>query len=255
MKRRTWCWLALLFGVPGCGDTIQAVRRDYYNIEHEVIDNMIQIVDEESAKRYNTAFKNRLKVKEEANKARFDKIQNNQFSEADRKILADTLIDLDANVLKLQNTSLEFRFRQAQHHIRKLIVKLAEDKAEEMKRQGRTFTVEAKEICPNLSISLEVPERFVKNEGGGGGMMPMMMNMMPAGAGPQGMPGGGGPAAGGGQAAGSAQANRNLNFVMTCDLIQPGQWAQPRKRWMAGAAEIPSPFNVEGFDLAPLSSN
>src|SRR5207247_492574 len=143
MKRRSWWWLALFFGVPGCGDTIQAVKRDYYNIEHEVIDNMIQIVDEESAKRYNTAYKNRLKVKEEANKARFDKIQNNQFSEADRKILAETLNDLDTNVLKLQNSSLEFRFRQAPHHIRRLIVKLTEDKTEEIKLQGRTFNVEA----------------------------------------------------------------------------------------------------------------
>ena len=124
----------------------------------------------------------------------------------------------------------------------------------------RTFTVEAKEICPNLSTILEVPERFGKNEGGGGGGGMMgMMNMMPAGAGPppgagpMGMPAAGGPAAGGGQAAGNPQANRNLNFVIICELVNPGQWNVTR-RWKAGGTDIDK-LEVNGIDLVPLSSN
>src|SRR5262245_53271270 len=225
MKRRVWLWLALVIGVPGCGDTIHAVKRDYYNVEHEVIDNMIQIVDENSAKRFNELYKGHLSKKEDANKERFDKIKNNQFTSADQKLLEEEIKRLEEGTFKLQITTLEFRFRQAQNRIRKLIVRVVEEKAEEMKRQGRSFTVEAKDVCPNLSRELAMPVRYGKDEGGGGGgMMPMMMQMMPAGAGPQGMPEAG-PAANAAQAKSDPQANRNLNFVLSYDLVGQGQWA------------------------------
>ena len=68
---------------------------------------------------------------------------------------------------------------------------------------------------------------------------------MPAGGGPMGMPAGGGPAADGGQAASNAQANKNLNFVMTCELVNLGQWNVTR-RWKIGGTDVPSPFNVGG---------
>jgi hypothetical protein len=256
MKRRTWLLLALVIGVPGCGDTIQAVQRDYYNVEHEVIDNMIQVADENSAKRFNDLYKGHLSKKEDANKERFDKIKNNQFTVADQKLLDMELKALEDGALKVQISSLEYRFRQAQNRIRRLIVKVVEDKAEEMKRQGKSFTVEAKDVCPNLSRELAMPAKFSKSEGGGGGgMPPMMMQMMPGGAGPQGMPAAG-PAAnagGGAQAKSDPQANKNLNFVITCELINPGQWNENR-RWKAGGTEI-GKLEVNGFDLAPLTSN
>lgn len=262
MKRRTWLWLALvMIGVPGCGDTMHAVQRDYYNVEHEVIDNMIQVVDENSAKRFNDLYKGHLSKKEDANKERFDKIKNNQFTTADQKLLDEEIRRLTDGVFNAQNHSLEYRFRQAQNRIRKLIVKAVEDKAVEMKSQGKSFTVEAKDVCPNLSKDLAMPVKFSKNEsgGGGGGMMPMMMQMMPQGAGPQGMPAAGGPAAnagggGGAQPKSDPNANKNLNFVMTCELINPGQWNVTR-RWKAGGTDVPSPFPVGEFDLAPLTSN
>jgi hypothetical protein len=257
MKRRIWLWLALVIGVPGCGDTIQAVQRDYYNVEHEIIDNMIQIVDENSAKRFNEVYKGHLSKKEDSNKERFDKIKNNQFTTADQKLLEMELKNLDETTLKVQISSLEYRFRQAQNRIRKLIVRVVEEKAEEMKRQGKSFTVEAKDVCPNLSRELAMPVKFSKNEGGGGGgMPPMMMPMqMPAGAGPQGMPAAGpaGNAGGAPPAAIDPQANKNLNFVITCELINPGQWNVTR-RWKSGGTDIVR-LEINGFDLAPLTSN
>ena len=259
MKRRIWFWLALVIGVPGCGDNIQAVQRDYYNVEHEIIDNMIQIVDENSAKRFNDVYKGHLSKKEDSNKERFDKIKNNQFTAADQKLLEMELKSLEEGMFKVQISSLEYRFRQAQNRIRKLIVKVVEEKAEEMKRQGKSFTVEAKDVCPNLSRELAMPAKFGKNEGGGGGMPPMMMMQMPGGAGPQGMPAAGpaGNAGGAAQAKSDPQANRNLNFVLSYDLVGQGQW-QPRERiWKAGGSDVPSPYLVPGydFDLAPLTSN
>lgn len=264
---RSGCWLAVLIGVPGCADSMAAVLRDHYNVQHEVLDNMSQIADDESAKRFNDAYRNRLKVKEDAVKERFDKIKNNQFTEADRKILEAEILTLRGSKLKGQIESLDARFRIMQNWTRRMVVKLAEDKAEEARKRDQSFTIKSSELCPNLA-ALEMPVFFnggdLGADSGGGGMLMMGNPMMGGGmAGIGGPPGMGGPPGGpGGQAAAApagpkldAKANQNLQFFLECRRTEdPGnRWVETRT-WKSGGATI-TRLEVNGIDLVPLYSS
>src|SRR5262249_8890143 len=105
MRRfRSWTWVVPLVCLAGCGDNIHAVQRDYFNVKHEILDNMMSVVDEESAKRFNLAYANRLKDKQAANKERFEKIRNNLFSQKDREAFDVELKILNNVTLKGQKT-------------------------------------------------------------------------------------------------------------------------------------------------------
>ena len=270
-------WLILLVVLPGCGDTVSAVLRDYYNVEHEILDNMSLISDEDSAKKFNELCRNRLKHKEEDVDKRREKIEANQYTDADRKALAFEVENVEGNQLKMQIASLDTRFRILQNRQRRLIVKLTEEKAAELKNQGQSFKIDASSIWQNLS-TIEMPEKFTKSTGGGGGGMGMpMMPPMPAGgpagpgAAPPGAPGmpAGGPAMAGGAQAGAPQApkappvdpraNQNLRFIMICERVGNG-WDETRS-WQSGGTVVFSnkgggnKLEVNGIDLTPLSSN
>lgn len=261
--RSTWrsTWPAVLLLVAGCGDNIQAVYRDYCNVQHEVLDDMMQVVDDDSAKRFNTAYETRLQPKEEDVEKRKDKIMNNLFTEADKKLTALAIEELETNSLKDQLESLDTRYRLTQRRIRRLIVKMVEDKAEEAKRANQSFTIKSGELCPNLT-GLKKGAKFGKSEGGmGGGMAPMGGGQMPGGGGMPPMPdmpdaggGGGGKAAAKAAAKVDPNANANLEFVMECRRTEDpaNPWSVTRY-WRAGGARIQE-LTVNGINVVPLYS-
>jgi hypothetical protein len=251
-------WPAVLLLVAGCGDNIQAVYRVYCNVQHEVLDDMMQVVDDESAKRFNTAYENRIMAKEEAVDQRKEKIMNNLFSEADKKLTALVIEEMEAVSLKGQFDSMEARYRLTQNRIRRLIVKMVEDKAEEAKRADQSFTIKSGELCPNLT-NMKKGAKFGKSDGGmgglmGGGIAPPMMpggGQMP-GAGPMpAMPGAGGGVA---KKAVDPQANASLEFVMECRRTDdPANRWQVSRYWRAGSARIQE-LTINGVNLVPLYS-
>lgn len=262
-------WLCLLLTVPGCGDNIAAVLRDYYNVEHEILDNMSKIADDDSAKSFNEVCNKRLQPKEKAVNERREKIERNQFQEADRKALALEIELLETGPLKAQITSLDARFRILQNRQRRLLVKLSEDQAAQAKAQGQSFTIDASKNWPNLS-AVELPEKLGKGPNAGGGMAPMMpaMPMMPPGA-----PGGAGPPGGapmqmGGPAVAEQKAPagpavdpkyNSIRFVLTCERVGNG-WDETRA-WKLGNTVVYSNkggtklLSPDGIDLTPLTSN
>jgi hypothetical protein len=256
-----------LMGIAGCGDNMSAVQRDYFNVQHEILDGMTQIVDDASAKQFNDAYKNRFQPKEELVKARKDKIENNLFSERDRDDNRKLVGKLLTEDLKGQADSLDFRFRVVQNRLRRLVVKLVEDKAEAEKSRNQSFEVKSTDVCPNLT-NLERGEKFTAggNAGGGlGGGAQMMMPMMQPGGGAA---GNGGPpmpnlnagagAGGGGQAAAGPtvdpKANENYVFVLgytfTGDAANP--WQQSVRAWKTGNSNI-SIAPINGIDILPLN--
>lgn len=257
------CWPAFLLLAAGCGDSIEAVYRDYCNVQHEVLDDLTHVVDDESAKRFNTAFEARIMPKEEAVDAREEKILNNLFSAADKQITALSIIEMESKSLKGQLDALETRYAMTLNRLRRLIVKIAEDKADELKRGNQSFTIKTNELCPNLS-KLRKGKHFTRGAapggGLGGGMAPMAG--MP-GAGP--MPGGGpGGIAMPGAEKGKEQPlepkkmafpdsnlNRDFEFILECrrtdDPQQP--WAETRL-WRGAPPEL----TVKGINLLPKYS-
>lgn len=265
MKRATFfrLWPTALLLLTGCGDSMPAVMRDYYNVQHEILDNMVMVVDEASAKKFNENYTNRLQKKEEVIKTRKEKVTlTNSFTAADRDAMAKLLIELDTVTLKSEAGTLDKRFRILQNRHRRLIVKLVEDKAnDEMRTKTDTFTVKSKEVCPELS-DLAMPEKFsATNESVGGGLGGGGMAGM-AGPGGAANPGGAAGAAGAGAAgAGGEQkkktaravdprANSKLGFSITCVRVG-NEWQQTR-RWGSGSKGIEVPLVEEGVDLIPL---
>lgn len=264
---RTIAYLIPVLGIAGCGDNIAAVMRDTYNVQHEILDGMTQIVDDASAKEFNEAYKNRFQGKEEVVKARKEKIENNLFSEKDRADHKAAIAKAIGEDLKGQVDSLDYRFRIMQNRLRRLIVKLVEDKAEAAKSQNQSFKVSSTDVCPNLT-NLERGENFAKGGGGGGGLggAPNMMPMMQPGGGAG--PGGAGmpampamnPAGGDGAKPAAAgpvvdpKANDNFVFVIECRHTgEPGNpWLETRA-WKAGNTTV-GPIEVNGINILPLYS-
>ncbi|MCI0682282.1 MAG: hypothetical protein L0Y71_09275 [Gemmataceae bacterium] len=244
-------WPAFLFLAAGCGDSIQAVTRDYCNVQHEALDDMMQIVDEESAKRFNEDYENRIMPQEDAVDARHAKIMNNLFTEADKKITALAIVELETVTLKGQFESLDTRCALTLNRLRRLAVKMVEDKAEEAKRANQSFTVRSNDLCPELTTKLRRGKHFAKGEsGGGGGMAPMM----PGPGGAQ-MPGIGpmpGPALGWPPQPrrGNSMLSRNLEFVMECRRTEDPQNPWHVTRSWRGVQEL----TLNGINLAPLFS-
>jgi hypothetical protein len=281
MSRRPSCiaWLILLITVPGCGDNIGAILRDYYNIEHEILDNMSMITDDESAKKFNEIFDKRLKDREASITDRKEGLDRRNPGEADKKAITLEADMLENGLLKAQIASLDSRFRILQNRQRRLLVKLTEDQAELAKAKGESFTIDAGKNWPNLSATA-VPDKLGKspNAGGmGGGMMPAMMPMQPPGGpGGGGPPGAGGPAAAppgmpavGPQGAGQQQAApagpavdpkyNQIRFILTCERIG-NAWVETRA-WKLGNSVVYSNkegaklLSPDGVDLTPLTSN
>ena len=235
---RSWGWLVVVCGVAGCGDNMTLVVRDYYNIQHEVIDNMVYIVDEPTAKKFNKDYEVRLKVKEEAIEARREKIINNLFVEADKVATRELIKQLDEVDLKKEIDNLDNRFRVMQNRLRRVMVKMVEDKAALGKAGDQSFTVSSLDVCPSLT-NLERGAKFVKGinvSGLLGGAAPMMV---PGAAGP------GGVAPANQQAPPAAAAkmhprvNDNFTFVIECrrtgDAANP--WEETRA-WKAGSTVV-----------------
>lgn len=253
MNRRYWIWAILLVGLAGCGDNIAAVQRDYYNLKHEVLDNMMSVVDEESAKRFNFAYANRLKDKQNSNRERSDKIRNNQFTQKDRDALDVELRELNEVILKGQKDSATTRLFQNLNRVRRIIVRLAEEKAALAKQQNQSFTIKSRELWPNMT-ALDCVSEFagIGEDGGGGGMMMPMMPMMMGKGGPPGAPA---------QAEAPAKekidprAFQNPEFVLECRRIEgPGGPWQDTPSWRFGNNTV-APLIERNVDLFPLRSN
>ena len=259
---RSWTWPILLVGIVGCQDNIALVQRDYYNVKHEILDNMVKVVDENSATRFNQAHKDRLKPKEDANKERFEKIKNNLYAKKDREDFAEEYKTLNSVTLKGQRTSGHTRLFQNLNRIRRVIVKMVDVEAEQAKKQGQSFRIESGKLCPNMT-SLDGVSDFanmgdVGNAGGGGGGMMMMPGMMPGMGGPPGAPGAGQAAAAPAEEKTDPRAYQSFQFVYegtkTGDPANP--WAVNRS-WRAGSGAAPPlvvPINGKSIDLLPLSS-
>jgi hypothetical protein len=281
MKRNLHLLVGLAFlGLAGCSDNLPAVLRDYYNVENEAIDHLVFVCDDASAKRYNDLYQNRLKPKEEEIRERLDKLNKQQITQADQKLFADLHLSIEEE-LKGEIGGLDGRYRKEQARIRRIIVKLTEDKVEETKPvKDTSFTVEANQIWPNLS-NPAAPRKFggasdgfgANPNAGGGGQRPagaggppagMMMGggMMGGAAGgppgaPPGMgmpPGMGAPPGMGGPAGGS---NNNPTFSIHCErIVNPaGQkdWRVTR-RWTLGATVVDK-LEINGINLVPLFSD
>ncbi|GEM_PF-3665993 len=255
---RSWTWTILLIGAAGCGDNIAAIQRDYYNVKHETLDNMMRVVDENSAKRFNEVDSKRLKEKETASKERLDKIKNNLFSQKDREAFDREYEALNTITLKGQKSSGNARLFQTLNRVRRIIVKVVSDEAVELKKQEQSFTIRSSKLCPNLTSLEGVGDFAGMGEGGntaGGGMMMLGMG------GPPGAPGAGQPAA---QPAAApvvekidARAYQNFQFVLVC--TKTGNPAQPWNddpSWRVGDNKVEPlviPING-GINLLPLSS-
>jgi len=252
---------ALVLSLTGCADNLPAVLRDYYNVQNEVIDHMVAVCDDDSAKRYNELYKNRIKPKEDQIRERLEKLNRQQVTQTDKKIFDELHIQLETVQLKHEIGGIDSRYNKEVARIRRIIVKLTEDKAEEMKSLDKTYEVVASQVWPNLS-NLEKPDKFSSSFSGGGGFgapkpEPQGGPGMP---GMPGMPGPGGmipmmPGAGGG-GGGINLATANLTFSMLCERItQPtGQkdWRITR-RWRNGGTTVEK-LEVNGVNLAPLFS-
>jgi hypothetical protein len=275
MKRtlRLCCGLAFL-ALTGCSDNLHAVLRDYYNVENEGVDHLVYVCDEGSAKAYNDLVKNRLRPKEEQIRERLEKLEKQQVTQIDQKLFAEEHLKVQSD-LKGEIGGLDGRFRKEQARIRRIIVKLSEDKMEEMKSSDTSFTVEAAQIWPQLS-NTEQPKKFSGNDGmaakmdmaGGGPGGKMMGNAMMGGAGGgmMGGPGGGmmgGPGGGmmgmpgGGMMGGAGGvASSNPTFSIQCERIvnAAGQkdWRVTR-RWHSGSKVVE--LEINGVNLTPLFSD
>jgi hypothetical protein len=251
---RSWTWAALFVGLAGCGDNIAAVQRDYYNLKHEILDNMASVVDEESAKRFNLAYANRLKDKHTANRERSDKIRNNQFTQKDRDALDLELKMLNDVTLKGQRTSASVRLFQTLNRIRRSIVRLTEEKAMLAKQQNQSFTIKSREFWPSMT-ALDCVADFagLGQEGAGGMMMPMMPMMM--GKGPPGAPGAQAQEQAPPEEKIDPRAYQSPEFVLECRRIEgPGGPWQDTPSWRLGNNTVP-PLIVMNVDLLPLKSN
>ncbi|MCS7045660.1 MAG: hypothetical protein NZO58_04825 [Gemmataceae bacterium] len=265
MGARRWLMLGVLvFCASGCVDSMPVALRDWYNVQHEFLDTMTWVVDEDSAARYNATIKDRVRPKENAIKERRDKIVNATYGADDKKKLVAQILELKTKTLKAEIDSLDVRLRQQQHRIRKILVKLAWDKAEEMKRStDREFEVNAAEIWKELS-NLELPAEFAAPEGGGGGLTPPGGGMVGMPGMPT-MPGPGGPQGGGPQGGGDAStpksevdpnANVNLSLFIVCRPRGGGQWEPNQVIWKSGRTIVPTPLRVpkdNGIDITPTT--
>lgn len=259
-----------LLGVAGCADNLPGVLRDYHNVQNEVIDHMVYVCDDDSAKAFNELYKNRIKPKEDECKERLERLNKQQISTTDQKIFAQQHLDIEANELKGEIGGLSGRYNKEVARIRRIIVKLTEDKAEQTKAsQDQTFTVEASQLWQNLS-NVEIPRKFAGNDGMG---PPAAALAQPGG--PGGPPGAGGPMAGGmkggppgmmgmmggppggmmgGPGGGGAS---NAYFSMTCErIVTPAGQKDWRviRRWRNGNTTL-EPREVNGVNMLPLFSD
>src|SRR5688500_11173731 len=123
---------AVVLSLTGCADNLPALLRDYYNVQNEVIDHMVTVCDDDSAKRFNELYRNRIKPKEELLRLRLDKLNRQQVTQTDKKLFDAQHIELESVKLKHEITGIDNRYMKEVARIRRLIVKLTEDKAEEM---------------------------------------------------------------------------------------------------------------------------
>lgn len=254
---------ALVLSLTGCGDNLPSVLRDYYNVQNEVIDHMVTVCDDDSAKRFNELYKNRIRPKEERLRERLDKLNRQQVTQTDKKLFDALHIELESVKFKHEITGIDNRYTKEVARIRRLIVKLTEEKAEEMKPLDKTFEVVASQVWPNLS-NLERPDKYTSSggtggfaapkpeaQGGGGGPPPMMM---PGGGGMPMMPMMG---PGGGGGGGAHPAATSLSFSMLCERVTraDGQkdWKITR-RWRGGSTTVEK-LEINGVDLAPQFSS
>jgi hypothetical protein len=243
--------VAMALGLTGCADDLPSVLRDYYNVQNEVIDHMVTVCDEDSAKRFNEMLKTRLKPKEDQLRERLDKLNRQQVTQTDKKLFDELHIKLETEDFKHELGGIDTRYYKEVARIRRIIVKLAEDKAEEMKSLDKTFEVVASQAWPNLS-NLEKPDKFSSSSGLGGFAAPKAQ--ADPGGGPPGMPGGGimgmMPGAGGG--GGNNLANANLTFSMLCERIGQKDWKVTR-RWRSGGTTVEK-LEINGVNLVPMFS-
>jgi hypothetical protein len=267
--RLSWGCIALF--LAGCGDNAAAIMRDFYNVQNEIIDHMVYVADEESAKKFNALCELRISPKEGALQERKEKMNKQLVTTEDQARFAAEILAMEAGNLKAEVEGIDGRYRQQVHRIRRIIVKLAEQKMEEEKRKDQSFVVSSSKEWPSLA-NLYTPAKFGADAGGMGGGAPMGAmpggampggampgGAMPGGAMPGGaMPGGampgmpGGP--GGAGAAVSNLANKNLNFSITGDrIVQPDgtkEWKITR-RWKSGGTEV-TKLEINGVNLVPM---